>query len=146
MLTEKRKGQATYELALVLPIFLFIIFGIVDFARAFHCWATINHMSVEAARLACKRQNLNLATTIYTSTTHASPELVTNEFWRYISPITPRERITWEMAGVGTGTDTLTISVTFQFEPWFPLAGRLVGGQSASGAIALTASAHQKKE
>ena len=144
--TRKKRGQGIVELALVLPIFIFVFLGIVDFGRAFHSWSTINHMCVSAARVACKRQMLNIATNVYTPTTHASVEAVTAEFWKYISPLTPQSKITLDMVGVGTSGDTVTIKATVQFEPWFPFAGALMGESGSKGAITLSTVALQRKE
>ncbi|MFC7063859.1 TadE/TadG family type IV pilus assembly protein [Halobacillus seohaensis] len=49
---KSQKGQALVELALVLPILLMLIFGIVDFGRIFHAYLTLDHAGREAARTA----------------------------------------------------------------------------------------------
>ena len=48
------RGQALVEFALVLPIFIFVIFGIVDFGRAFHCWTSLNYQCIQAVRAGTK--------------------------------------------------------------------------------------------
>lgn len=52
MLTRKRdeKGQALIEFTFVLMAFLLFIFGIIEGARMFESWITIQHASREAAR------------------------------------------------------------------------------------------------
>lgn len=52
LLTRKReeKGQALIEFVFVLMAFLLFIFGIIEGARMFESWVTIQHASREAAR------------------------------------------------------------------------------------------------
>jgi len=48
-------GQSLVEFALVLPIFLLILFAIVDFGMAFHAWITVTNSAREGARLGAVR-------------------------------------------------------------------------------------------
>ena len=50
------KGQTMVEFALVLPIFLLVIFGLVEFGRIFHAWLTLENASRQAARYAVSGQ------------------------------------------------------------------------------------------
>lgn len=45
------KGQALVEFALLVPIFLILLFAIVDFGMGFHSWITITNSAREGARL-----------------------------------------------------------------------------------------------
>ncbi len=45
------RGQAMVEFALVLPIFLLVVFAIVDFGMGFHAWITVSNASREGARI-----------------------------------------------------------------------------------------------
>lgn len=47
---KKKKGQALVEFALMLPIILFLLLGIVDFGRILYAANTINMASQEAVR------------------------------------------------------------------------------------------------
>ncbi|MGJ7919801.1 TadE/TadG family type IV pilus assembly protein [Neobacillus sp. LXY-4] len=49
---KSEKGQSLVEFALVLPLLLLLLFGIVDFGRVFHAYLTIDHAGREAARVA----------------------------------------------------------------------------------------------
>jgi hypothetical protein len=44
-------GQSLLEFALVLPIFLLVLFAIVDFGMAFHAWITVTNAAREGARI-----------------------------------------------------------------------------------------------
>ena len=46
------KGASAVEFALVLPIFLMLVFGIFQFGIAFNNWIAITHAAREGARLA----------------------------------------------------------------------------------------------
>lgn len=49
---RKKRGAATVEFAFVLPIFLMVVFGIVEFGRAFMVQQTLINASREGARQA----------------------------------------------------------------------------------------------
>ncbi|WP_462411052.1 TadE/TadG family type IV pilus assembly protein [Neobacillus sp. Marseille-QA0830] len=104
-------GQSLVEFALILPIFIMLLFGIIDFGRAFHAYLTIDHAGREAARAASigksdsqvKQIAMNQGTSIHL-----------NEAWVSVSTKTE-------------GTDkvaTITISYPFQFIT--PVLGPLV--------------------
>ncbi len=45
------KGQALVEFALLIPIFLILVFSIVDFGMGFYSWITVTNAAREGARL-----------------------------------------------------------------------------------------------
>ena len=45
------KGQALVEFTLLVPIFLILLFAIVDFGMGFHSWITVTNSAREGARL-----------------------------------------------------------------------------------------------
>jgi Flp pilus assembly protein TadG len=49
---KSEKGQSLVEFALVLPLLVLLLFGIIDFARVFHVYLTMDHAGREAARAA----------------------------------------------------------------------------------------------
>ncbi|MEW6446535.1 MAG: TadE/TadG family type IV pilus assembly protein [Bacillota bacterium] len=51
-LIRGERGQATVELALVLPVLLLILFGIMEFGRVFSAYLVITNAAREGARLA----------------------------------------------------------------------------------------------
>ena len=48
----RERGAALIEFALVLPVLLLVLFGVVDFAKAFNYWNDSTHLANEAARFA----------------------------------------------------------------------------------------------
>ncbi len=146
MKKQKRFGQAIVEMALVIPIFIYVFIAIIDAGRLYHCWSTINHMCVEAARVASKRIFINVANKFFTPTTHADISVVTTEFWKYSSPLTPQSSFSNVVFnGVGQSTNTVSIGCDFNYEPWVPGASTLLG-QGPNGNIILRASVSQRKE
>lgn len=49
---RNEKGASAVEFALVLPIFIMLVFGIFQFGIAFNNWIAITHAAREGARLA----------------------------------------------------------------------------------------------
>ncbi|MCP8969322.1 TadE/TadG family type IV pilus assembly protein [Ectobacillus ponti] len=49
---KKESGQSLVEFALVLPVLVLLIFGIIDFGRVLHTYLTLDHAGREAARAA----------------------------------------------------------------------------------------------
>ncbi len=143
--TKRYSGQALVEMALIMPFLVMIFIGIVDCARAFHCWSTINHMCIEAARIASQRKNFRVIPNFFGPDTHESLTTTRQAFYRYISPMTASESITVNFTGVGQATDTVTITCTYRFKPWFPGLSRLIG-KSSDGTLTLHGNAVQRKE
>lgn len=49
---SEKKGQSMVELALILPLILFLLLGVVEFGRMFHSYLVVTQGSREGARLA----------------------------------------------------------------------------------------------
>ncbi len=54
--TRRHRGQALAEFALTLPILLLLLFGIIEFARIFQAWVTLQNAARTAARYATTGQ------------------------------------------------------------------------------------------
>lgn len=46
-----QRGQSLVEFALLVPVFLLLLFAIVDFGMGFHAWITVTNSAREGARL-----------------------------------------------------------------------------------------------
>lgn len=55
-LRNRRKGQTLAEFALTLPILLLLVFGIIEFARIFQAWVTLQNSARTAVRYATTGQ------------------------------------------------------------------------------------------
>lgn len=145
---RKKSGQATVEMALVLPLFLFTLIGIFDFGRVMHAWGTLNYQCIQAARAATKRIQPLVARDMFTSTTHTPEDSVKKVFWRFRSPImTENNYSAIEFSGVGAyGIETVEVKASFDFSPITPLLGSLIGSGSKPGTITIHAVAKERKE
>lgn len=54
-------GQSLVEFAFVLPIFLLVLFAIIDFGMAFHAWIAVSSSAREGGRLAAVHPSLEAA-------------------------------------------------------------------------------------
>lgn len=52
-------GQALVEFALILPIFVFVLLGVLDLGRAVYAYATLNNTAREGARVAIVDQTVD---------------------------------------------------------------------------------------
>jgi Flp pilus assembly protein TadG len=52
-----QQGTAMIEMALILPILLFLVLGIVDFGRAINYWNDANQLAADGARFAAVNRN-----------------------------------------------------------------------------------------
>lgn len=55
------RGQALAEFALLVPIFLILLFAIVDFGMGFYSWITVTNSAREGARLGAVHPPLDVA-------------------------------------------------------------------------------------
>lgn len=58
-ITSGERGQSLVEFALTLPLILVLIFGLVDFGRAFHAWLLVTNAAREGARVGATQAPLN---------------------------------------------------------------------------------------
>ena len=56
---RRERGQSLVEFGLILPIFLLIVFGIIDLGRAVYAYHTINNAAREAGRVAVVDQTFD---------------------------------------------------------------------------------------
>lgn len=150
-----RAGQATLELALVLPLFLFLVFAIIDFGRILHTWSCINLQCVEAAREGAKRLNQLIARNVFTSTTHSSLAQVQSAFDAHRSPIinpanycnpTNASIPQPEYSGVGGSSREITVSVGYRIEMLTPFIGNIFRAITGRPEVIVWTSATESKE
>jgi Flp pilus assembly protein TadG len=61
---KSEKGQSLVEFALIVPVLILLLLGIVDFSRIFHAYLTIDHAGREAARAASIGKDVGTITSI----------------------------------------------------------------------------------
>jgi Flp pilus assembly protein TadG len=130
-----RRGQSLVEFGLILPIFLLMVFGIVDFGRAVFAYSTLNNAAREAARVAVVDQVAD----------HITDEAIAQAYaldveagdvsldWRTsFNPDTPNS-----CAGfVGSNnvvTCTLIVRVSHEWTAATPIIGTIIGPLDLAG-------------
>lgn len=115
---RNRKGQATVELALILPVVLLVLFGIAEFGRAFAAYLALQHAAREGARLGVTgATDLEIIQRIHDSAPVLDPS-------RLSVTIVPAE-------GSRASGVYLTISLSYRFDFDVPLIQDIAGTQIA---------------
>ncbi|MCJ8009236.1 TadE/TadG family type IV pilus assembly protein [Lederbergia wuyishanensis] len=110
---KSQKGQSLVETALVLPILIMLLFGIVDFGRVFHAYLTLDHAGREAARdAAIGKEDFEINSKITSSTTSLGSGVIPT-----ISPSGKANR--------PSGTD-VTITLKYKIDLITPILGQAV--------------------
>jgi len=105
---KNEKGASAVEFALILPILIILVFGIVEFGIAFNNYITITHAAREGARIAAVDLN--------------NPDLKNIIIERaYPVPITPDD-ITITPEGTNIG-DPVEVEITYNISITIPLVG-----------------------
>ncbi len=124
---EGEGGQSLVEFALVLPIFLLVLFAIVDFGMAFHAWIAVTNSAREGARLGAVRgsateieqrvwdttgtlDQANLTVTVTNAEGDPGDSVIVDVSYAY-SLMTPMADLLALFSG-GTISDELTLSST----------------------------------
>lgn len=110
-LRRSEKGQATVEMALVLPILIWLLVGLLDVARMANIYLSIGHAAREAVRIgatgASDSQIINRAL-------QTAPSLESDRVTITVSPASPRY----------SGSDvTVTVDYRYQIMAMMGLAG-----------------------
>ena len=71
---DGRRGQSLVEFALILPIFLLLIMGIVDAGRLVYTFNTVSNAARQGARIAIVNQSTSGTTTCDTTSATAWPQ------------------------------------------------------------------------
>lgn len=127
--TRKVRGQSLVEFALVLPLFLLLVFGIMDLGLAVFSYNSITNAAREGARLAIVNQDATNVTTKATSQAAvARTPTVTVAYYQAKADGTPDTTKTCPI-GLSSyiGVGCLAV-VTFQgsYQPITPIIGRIL--------------------
>ena len=118
---ETQRGQSLVELALVLPVLVILLLGLVDLGRLFYAYTGITGAAAEGAAYGAARArwlDLDLEAEVRKRTVEASDGLVQigdDAVDVAPAPITP-------------STDRITVTVTYDYELITPLVRNMVGG------------------
>ncbi|MCX7884744.1 MAG: pilus assembly protein [Caloramator sp.] len=110
----KKKGQALVEFAIMLPVFIFILAGIIEFGIMLNSYLTIQNASREGARYGIMGSNdTDIIQVVYAT----SPNLDENKM---SIEITPQDSI--RKSG-----DRVTVKVTYNYQLVVPIISNLLG-------------------
>ena|SRR5688500_6986644 len=130
---DRRRGQAMVEFALIIPIFLLMIFGIIDLGRAVYAYSTLNNAAREGARVAAVDQTLTHIEDVASG--HAvglglPVTAVTVEYRSADDPDDPCPAAAGTALAVGC---TAIVRVAYVYTAATPLIGRIVGDINMAG-------------
>jgi Flp pilus assembly protein TadG len=111
-LISGRRGQSAVEFALILPVLLLIVFGILDLGRAVYSQMVMSDAVREGCRVAVVQSNSN-ATVIQTVLNYATGVAL------QASHIT--------ISGSREPGTTVTVSASYTYVPVTPLISQIVG-------------------
>ncbi|MBM7623014.1 TadE/TadG family type IV pilus assembly protein [Sporohalobacter salinus] len=113
-LIRRRRGQVLVELALVMPILLLILFGIVEFGRIFHAYLVIaNAARVGARKGAITNNDTEIINAVETAAGHS---LDLDSLSITISP----------SSGGRSKGDSLTVEVDYEVDIFAPVIAQLL--------------------
>jgi Flp pilus assembly protein TadG len=111
----RERGQSTVELALIVPIILWIALGIVDLGRVFYTYTAATNAAREGARYYAMNPNVAPSAVIPRVQAEAAPQVILDS--GQIRPTAP-------------SFDVRRVEVDFTFTPIAPLISSLWGGGS----------------
>jgi Flp pilus assembly protein TadG len=109
---RRQRGQSIVELALVIPVFLVLVFGIIDFGLGLRAWITVTNSAREGARIGAVHGTCD---EIREQVKATSGGLVTSDEQITIDPPTC----------VWTPGNPVKVTVTYEYNFVTPLAGVL---------------------
>ncbi|MEH7112643.1 TadE family protein [Neobacillus niacini] len=110
---KSESGQSLVEFALILPLLILLLFGIVDFGRTFHAYLTIDHAGREAAR----------AASIGKDDTQVKSTAVTDAVGIGLTT----DRVVISPTGTRVSGDDVSITITYPITFLTPVIGSIVG-------------------
>ena len=136
---DRGRGQSLVEFALILPIFLLFIFGIIDLGRAVYAYHTLNSAAREAARVAMVDQTITHVRTAAIDQALAldiQPADVTFD-WRHANqPDTPNSCASL-LGNNEIASCTVIVRVDYDFRAATPIIGDIVGDIAMAGESAM---------
>lgn len=128
-LRPARRGATAVEFAVVIPVFLFLIFGIAEIGRAY----MVTHLLNNAARNGCRTGILSSKAN--TDITSAVDSALSGK----VSGYTTTVKVNGTVANASTAASgdelTVTVSVSASKVTWLPVAKFLTGSLTGSYAL-----------
>jgi Flp pilus assembly protein TadG len=142
------RGQALAEFALLIPIFLILLFAIVDFGMGFHSWITVTNSAREGARLGAVHPPLDVASSPCFG--EASLEQCIEGRVRDTADLPDQAtKMTVTITNAqGDPGESVVVEVDYQYDLITPLAGlvQLVSGSTIGPTLNLSSTADMRLE
>lgn len=133
---KRRRGAVTVEMALVLPIFLTVVFGIIEFGRGFMVSQLVTNAAREGARRAIVDGSTNSDVTSAIQTFLASSASVATADVTVTIAVTPATgnpaNPTNSLASCSS-KDLITVTVTVPFDKVALMTGKYLTGKNLTG-------------
>ena len=119
------------EFALILPILLTLVLGMLDFGKAFNYWIQQTHLANEAARFAVVSRN-PCADSSPTPPASECPSGAGTSLGAYVKEQIPsnmqqlRDGITIQVSGGAVVGDPLTVAACYEYN-WLPFLSNWIG-------------------
>ena len=131
-----RRGAVIVEMALVLPIFLMLVFGIIEFGRGFMVGQLVTNAAREGARRAILDDSTNADITSYIQTfMQTSANVATGDTTVTITvtaaPGNPA--VSGNDVALCTSRDLVTVKVEVPFDKVAYITGKYLAGKKMSG-------------
>lgn len=128
------KGQALAEFALLIPIFLILLFAIVDFGMGFYSWITVTNAAREGARLG--------------SVQATEVEIVDRVYQTSDLPDEATQMTVTVTNAQGQPGESVVVEVDYDYDLITPLAGlvQFVSGDAIGPTLGLSSTAEMRLE
>lgn len=128
--TQRTSGQTLVEMALIAPILVLLLFGIVELGRLFFAWVTVQHAARTGTRFAVtgrgeqegtRLQQILKASRDACQTLPADSVEIIIRSWHG-----PRGRQQLRVGSAGGPCDLVEVEVRYKYQPVIPLIGTLM--------------------
>lgn len=136
---REERGAAMVEMALVLPILVFLVVGMLEFGRGINYWLDVNHLASEGARIESVGNPSSLDLAAYLSGQATTSELKNGGTDSVPDPL----QVSVCVGGAGHVGDPVTVTVKSSYH-WLPLA--TLFGDPAWGDTTIEGSATMRLE
>ncbi len=131
---HEEKGQALVEFALLVPIFLILMFAIVDFGMGFYSWITVTNGAREGARLGAVL---------------ASADEITDRVYDSVVLADEDTKMTVTVTNAqGAPGESVVVQVDYDYDFMTPLAGliQFMTGDTIGPTLTLSSTADMRLE
>jgi len=140
-------GQSLVEFTLVLPIFLLVLFAIIDFGMAFNAWITVTNSAREGARVGAVRPPLDVPSSPCNG--KSSLEQCIEDRVRATADTLNQANLDVSVQGAqGTVGESVVVDVSYAYSLITPLANimGMVSGGSIGETLNLSSTADMRLE